>query len=128
MAYATKPKTGASYEIELVDIATRHVTHLTKNTPKELSNSAPIFSRDGKFIIYTQSHATGKDCQRYDGRHLQAAQSTNLTPHEGQHNYHAADLSPDGKTVLITSDAHNGYDNVGLLDIVVEEDRVADQR
>ena len=46
-----------------MDIATRHVTHLTKNTPKELSNSGPIFSRDGKFIVYTQSHATGKDCQ-----------------------------------------------------------------
>ena len=61
MAYATKPKTGSSYEIELMDIATRHVTHVTRNTPKELSNSAPIFSHDGKFVIYTQSHATGKD-------------------------------------------------------------------
>ena len=38
IAYATKPKTGSSYEIELMDVATRHVTHLTKNTPKELSN------------------------------------------------------------------------------------------
>ena len=26
-------------------------------------------------------------------------------------------VGPDGKTVLSTSDAHNGYDNVGLLDI-----------
>ena len=31
--------------------------------------------------------------------------------------YVATDISPDGKTVLITSNAHNGYDNVGLLDI-----------
>ena len=51
---------ASSYEIELVNIATRHVTHLTKNTPKELSNSAPIFSRDGKFVVYTQSHARVK--------------------------------------------------------------------
>ena len=55
-----------------------------------------------------------------------SGKSTNLTPHEGQHNYHAADISPDGKTVLITSDAHNGYDNVGLIDIASQEDRVAD--
>ena len=50
-------------EIELMDVATRHV-HLhpsAKNTPKELSNTGPIFSRDGKVVVYTQSHATGKD-------------------------------------------------------------------
>ena len=46
-----------------------------------------------------------------------AAQSTNLTQHQGEHNYEADDISPDGKTILITSDAQNGYDNVGLLDI-----------
>jgi dipeptidyl aminopeptidase/acylaminoacyl peptidase len=116
IAYATKPKTGSSYEIELMDIATRHVTHITKNTAKELSNTGPIFSHDGKYIVYTQSHATGKDSNVFIAD-LASGQSTNLTQHEGRHNYHAADLSPDGKTVLITSDSHNGYDNVGLLDI-----------
>ncbi len=116
IVYATKLKTGSSYEIELMDIATRHITHVTKKTPKELSNSGPIFSHDGKFIVYTQSHATGKDANVfvYD---LASGQSTNLTPHEGRSNYAAADISPDGNTILITSDAHNGYDNVGLLEI-----------
>ena len=116
LAYATKPKTGASYEIEMVDIATRHVTRLTKDTPKELSNSGPIFSHDGKFVAYTQSHAGGKDSNIFVVD-LATGHSTNLTPHDGIHNYFAADVSPDGKTILITSDARNGYDNVGLLDI-----------
>ncbi len=116
LAYATKPKTGSSYEIELIDITTHHVRHVTKDTPRELSNYNPLFSRNGKFIVYTQSHATGKDSNifLFD---LASGQSTSLTPHEGQHNYHAADISPDGKTALITSDARNGYENVGLLDI-----------
>ena len=48
---------------------------------------------------------------------LAAGKSRNLTPHEGDHLYYASDVSPDGKTALITSDAHNGYWNVGLLDI-----------
>jgi dipeptidyl aminopeptidase/acylaminoacyl peptidase len=116
LAYATKPKTGASYEIEWMDIATRHVTHVTKNTPKELSNSDPIFSHDGKFIVYTQSRATGKDSNIFVWD-IATKQATILTQHEGRSSYHAADISPDDKTVLITSDAHNGYDNVGLLDI-----------
>ncbi|MGB8886811.1 MAG: S9 family peptidase [Candidatus Korobacteraceae bacterium] len=116
IAYATKPKTGSSYEIELMDVTTRHLRHLTKNTPKELSNENPVFSRDGKFIVYTQSHASGKDSNVFLVN-LASGQSTNLTPHEGQHNFSASDVSPDGKIVLITSDAHNGYDNVGLADI-----------
>ena len=116
LAYATKPKTGSSHELELIDVATRHVRRLTKNTPKELSNSHPIFSHDGKFIVYTQWHATGKDANVFV-LDLASGQSTNLTPHQGQNTYIAADLSPDGKTVLITSDAKNGYDNVGLVDI-----------
>jgi len=120
LAYATKPKTGSSYEIEMIDLATRHVTHLTRNTPKELSNHDPIFSRDGKFITYTQSHATGKDSNVFLVD-LSSGQSSNLTPHEGRQNYFAADISPDGKSVLITSDAHNGYDNVGLLDIATKK-------
>jgi dipeptidyl aminopeptidase/acylaminoacyl peptidase len=116
IAYATKPKTGSSYEIELMDVDTRHLRHLTKNTPKELSNANPIFSRDGKFIVYTQSHASGKDSNVFL-LDLASGQSTSLTPHEGQHNFSASDISPDGKSVLLTSDAHNGYDNVGLVDI-----------
>jgi dipeptidyl aminopeptidase/acylaminoacyl peptidase len=120
LAYATKPKTGSSYEIELMDVATRHIRHLTKNTAKELSNESPIFSHVGKFIVYTQSHATGKDANvvLVD---LASGLSTNLTPHAGQNNFLASDISPDGKTVLITSDAHNGYDNVGLLDIATKQ-------
>ncbi len=116
LAYTTKPKIGSSYEVELIDITTRHVRHLTQNTAKELSNQGPIFSRDGKFIVYTLSHATGKDANVFLVD-LASGQSTNLTPHEGRQNYLAADISPDGKSVLVTSDAHNGYDNVGLLDI-----------
>jgi len=116
LAYATKPKTGSSYEIELIDITTRHVQHLTKDTPKDLSNQAPIFSHDGKFIVYTQAHASGKDSNVFLVD-LASGQATNLTPHDGRHNYVAADIAPNGKSVLITSDAHNGYDNVGLLDI-----------
>ena len=45
IAYVSKPKTGSSFEVELMDVATRHVRHLTQNTPKELSNSGLMFSR-----------------------------------------------------------------------------------
>ena len=116
LAYITKSKTGSTFEIELMDVDTRHVRHLTRNTPKELSNGKPIFSRDGKFLVYTQSHASGKDSNILV-LDLASGESINLTRHEDEHTYEADAISPDGKTVLITSNAHNGYDNVGLLDI-----------
>ena len=120
LAYISKPKTGSSFEIELMDVATRHVRHLTPNLPKDLSNSHPIFSRDGKFLVYTQSHATGNDSNIYL-LDLASGNSTNLTAHQGEHVYEAADISPDGKTLLITSDAENGYYNVGLLDLATRK-------
>jgi len=116
IAYTAKPRTGSSFEIELMEISTRHVRHLTQNTPKELSNHRPIFSRDGKFLVYTQSKAAGKDSNVFL-LNLASGASTNLTPHEGERIYRASDISPDGKAVLLTSNAANGYQNVGLLDV-----------
>ena len=54
---------------------------------------------------------------------LPSAQSTLLTPHDGERTYSANDVSPDGKHVLITSNAGDGYDNVGLLDIASKKIR-----
>ena len=45
VAYNVKPKDGASYEIDLMDVYTRHVRHITQNTPANLSNFGQVFSR-----------------------------------------------------------------------------------
>ncbi|HWX55477.1 MAG TPA: S9 family peptidase [Verrucomicrobiae bacterium] len=116
LAYAVKPKNSPSYEINLIDIGSRKVTQLTSNTSKELGNFAPIWSKDGKHIVFTQAHATGKDANIFLAP-VAGGKAANLTPHDGEHTFAASDISPDGKTVLITSNAHNGYENVGLLDI-----------
>lgn len=120
LAYTVKPKESSTHEIEIMEVLTKQVRNLTSNTPKELGNFGPIWSSDGRWIVYTQQNATGKDSNIFiasvaDGR------STNLTPHEGEHNFSATHISPDEKTVLITSNAHNGYDNVGLLDVATKK-------
>ncbi len=120
IAYTAKPKSGSSYEIELMEVSTRHVRHLTQNTPKDRNNFSPIFSRDGKFVVYSQANASFKDADIFL-LDLATGKATRLTPHEGEQTYFASDLSPDGKTVLITSNAHNGYDNIGLLDIATQK-------
>ena len=120
LAYMVKPKTSSSYEIDVLDFLTRDVHHLTRNTPKELGNVSPVWSKDGKWIAYTQQHAAGKDSNVFMAE-LATGNATNLTPHTGEHNYSAYDWSPDGKKLLITSDAANGYENVGLLDVATKK-------
>ena len=120
IAYAVKPKTSSTYEIDVMDFLTHKVRHMTTGTAKEWGNVNPIWSRDGKWIAYTQQHATGKDSNIYVVE-VATAKSTLLTPHSDQHNYLASDWSHDGKKLLITSNAGNGYDNAGLLDIATKK-------
>lgn len=115
IVYNVKPKDGSSYEIDVMDIYSRRVRHLTQKTAANLSNYAQGFSRDGKSIAYTQVRADFKDANILLAD-IASGKSRNLTPHEGDKLYFISDLSPDGKSALVTSDAHNGYLNVALLD------------
>jgi len=116
LAYGVKPKNSSTYEIDVMDVLTKQVRHITTNTPKELSNVFPIWSRDGKRLVFGQGSANGQDSNIFI-TDVATGKPVNITPHPGEQNYSATDISPDGKTVLITSNAHNGYDNAGLLDL-----------
>jgi dipeptidyl aminopeptidase/acylaminoacyl peptidase len=116
LAYIVKPKTSSVFEIDVYDTVLRGVKHLTTGTAKDRMNVNPIWSADGKFIVYTQDQSKGTDSNVF-AVDVESATSTLLTPHEGEKTFSASDVSPDGKHVLITSNAGNGYDNVGLLEI-----------
>lgn len=116
LAYTVKPKDSPTHEIDIMEVATKKVRHITVNTPKDLSNFNPIWSKNGKSIVFTQANSAGKDTNVFIAD-VATGKATNLTQHEGEHTFSASDISPDGKTVLITSNAGNGYDNVGLLDV-----------
>ena len=116
LAYMVKPKTSSVFEIDVFDMLMRDVKHVTTGTPADKLNENPIWSHDGKNMAYTQHQAKGTDSTILIAD-VATGQSTLLTPHEGEHIYRADDISPDGKKLLITSNAANGYENVGLLDI-----------
>jgi dipeptidyl aminopeptidase/acylaminoacyl peptidase len=127
LAYMVKPKMSSVFEIDVYDTVLRNVKHLTTGTAKDRMNVAPIWSADGKFIVYTQEQAKGTDSNVFlvdvEGADGENARSALLTPHEGESIFSANDISPDGKSVLITSNAGSGYDNVGLLDIASKKIR-----
>ncbi len=118
LAYLVKPKTSAAYEIDIYDTVMREVQHVTTNTPQDKRNINPIWSKDGAYIVYTQEQAKGTDSNIFIA-HVATGKSTLLTAHEGEKLYFANDISSlgmaDAQTVLLTSNAENGYDNIGLL-------------
>jgi len=116
LAYLVKPKTSAAYEIDIYDLLLREVKHLTTNTPQDKSNSDPMWSKDGKYVVYTQEQAKGTDSNIFVAD-VATGKSALLTTHEGEQRYSNNDISPDGKRILLTSNAANGYENVGLLEI-----------
>jgi len=120
LAYTVKPKTSSVYEIDVYDMLMRDVKHVTTGTPADKLNDHPIWTADGKSIVYTQEQAKGTDSNIFIAD-VASGTSTLLTPHEGEKIYRANDVSPDGKKILITSSAANGYDNVGLLDTATKK-------
>ena len=120
LAYAVKPKDSPTYEIDVMEVATKQVRHITTNTPKEFSDELPLWSRDGKFLIFSQEHADGQNSNVFMAD-AAGGKSILLTPHEGNLRYLATAISPDGKSILLTSNAGNGYDNVGLLDMATKK-------
>src|ERR1700675_1773256 len=116
LAYLVKPKTSAAHEIDIYDTLMREIKHLTTGTPQDKGNYNPIWSNDGKYIVYTQEQAKGTDSNIFMAE-VATGQTTLLTPHEGEQRYTGNDVSPEGKRVLFSSNAANGYENIGLLEI-----------
>jgi dipeptidyl aminopeptidase/acylaminoacyl peptidase len=122
LAYMVKPKTSSVFEIDVYDMALRSVKHLTSETAKDRTNSGIFWSGDGKFIYYTQVQAKGTDSNIFQAE-VETGEKTLLTPHDGEKRFQANDISPDGRRMLITSNAQMGHENVGLLDVTSKKIR-----
>jgi len=111
-----KPKEATVYNIALMDWATRKVTLLThESTPDHLWQSV-AWSPDGKTLYANRLEVSFTDADIY-AIDVVRGKATNLTSHRGKSLSTASSLSKDGRTLLITSNARSGYQNVALLDI-----------
>ncbi len=116
LAYITRPKSSPSFEIDVMEVETHRTRHITRETPPQWSNVRPLWSRDGKLLVFTREHASGKDSNIFIAD-LTSGALTNITPHAGDQTWAAAGFSSDGRQVLATSNAANGYENVALITV-----------
>lgn len=120
VAYMTKSKDSPSWEIDVVEVETRKTRHITRNSPREIGNALPFWSRDGKLLAWTERNANGKNSNILM-MDLAGGTVTNLTAHTGDKMFRGASFSPDGKSILMTSNALNGYDHVALLEVATKK-------
>jgi dipeptidyl aminopeptidase/acylaminoacyl peptidase len=116
LALSYRPKTASTVDIALLDWKTRTVRKLTDEQTRNREWSSRIWSRDGKTIYADRSNAGGTDADVYS-IDVVTGKLEDLTPHQGDVIYAVSSVSPDGRTLLITSNEKGGYNNVALLDI-----------
>ncbi len=108
LAYMVKPRTSSVFEIDVYDTLMRDTKHVTSDTVKDRMNVDPIWTRDGKHIVYTQEQAKGTDSNIFIAE-VATGKSTLLTPHEGEKLYRANDVSQrpllNADEILVTSNA-----------------------
>ena len=116
IAFAYKPKDGTQYDIALLDWSTRKVHKLTNEQQPGYSWNVVAWSSDDKTIYADRVNPpfTDADIYRID---VASGKLENLTPHQGTIRYLASSLSPEGGTILLSSDAKGGYMNIALLDV-----------
>lgn len=120
IAFAYKAKQGSSYDIALLDWASRKVHKLTNERQPGYSWNVVAWSGDNRTLFAGRVNPpfTDADIYRID---VTTGKSENLTAHQGTVRYLASSLSPDGNSLLLGSDAKGGYMNVALLDTTTKK-------
>jgi len=116
LSLSYRPRTSSTADIALLDWQTRGVHKLTNEQTKNREWGGAIWSRDGKTIYADRGNAGGTESDVYRVE-VSGGSLENLTSHQGEIVYRVSSVSPDGQTLLITSNQKGGFDNVALLDV-----------
>lgn len=114
-----KPVDGKVYDVALLDWASHRVRRLTHEATSDFSWSTVAWSPDARTIYANRAKVSFTDAAVY-AIDVATGVATNLTPHDGEALFVASSLSPDGRTLLLTSNQHGGYQNVALLDVATK--------
>ncbi len=116
IAFQTREKQAPYTNLALMDWSTHKVRQLThEQDPKKRSWHTAAWSPDGLFL-YADRGDLNEDASIYRVN-VQSGEAVELTPHQGKVLIEATSISPDGKTLLITSNEKGGFGNVALFDI-----------
>jgi dipeptidyl aminopeptidase/acylaminoacyl peptidase len=116
IAFSRKAKTSSIFDIGVLDWPSGTRRNLTRETDKDHLWELVTWSADGAVIYANRGNVNQHDADVY---RIEVASGalTNLTPHQGDCLFAATALSPDGRTLLVTSNQKGGHGNVATLDV-----------
>ena len=121
LAIGVKQKTSPPVNLAVMEWPGGAIRQLTHETNPKASWEEDVWSPDGKFLYATRTIGID-DSEMYQVDAVTGA-SERLLEHTGKELVAVADVSRDGKTLLITSNAKGGYDNVALFDLATKKVR-----
>ena len=120
LAISYRPKTASAIDIAILDWKTKKVRNLTNEQDKNRLWYSALWSADGKTIYAGRANVGGTDSDVYR-IDVATGKLENLTPHQADILYVPSSVSPDERSLLITSDEKGGYQNVALVDIASKQ-------
>lgn len=115
LAIGIKQRTSPSTNLGVMEWPGGAIRQLTHETDPKASWSERTWSPDGRFLYATRSVGIDdSDIFRVD---VVSGKAEKLLVHTGKQLVSVSAVSPDGRMLLITSNAKGGFDNVALLDL-----------
>jgi dipeptidyl aminopeptidase/acylaminoacyl peptidase len=119
LAIAVKQKTAPATNLAVMQWPSGSVRQLTHEADPKATWSENAWSPDGRFLYATRSIGIDdSDIFRID---VATGLSQQLLKHTGKQLISVSDVSHDGRTLLVTSNANDAYNNAALLDLATEK-------
>ncbi len=119
LAIGVKQKTAPAVNLGVMQWPGGGIRQLTHEADPKASWSENVWSPDGRFLYATRSIGIDdSDIFRID---VATGASQQLLEHTGKQLISIADVSRDGRTLLVTSNAKGGYENAALLDLATKK-------
>ena len=119
LAFESKLKSAPGSDIAVMPWPSGPARLLTHESNPKASWGVIAFSPDGKTLYADRSVGTDdSDIYRIE---IASAKAENLTAHSGHEEIGVSDISPDGRTLLGSSNRKGGFANVGLFDIATRQ-------
>ncbi|NYF49803.1 S9 family peptidase [Tunturiibacter gelidoferens] len=121
LAFGSKEKVESSTNLAVMEWPAGTARLLTHEKDPKASWSGVDWSPDGRYLYAVREVGT-EDADVYRVE-VKSGAAENLTAHTGKVLMLASEVSPDGKTLLMTSNEKGGYANVALLDVASKKRR-----
>src|ERR1700722_14758818 len=119
LAIGVKPKAAPATNLAVMQWPGGAIRQLTHEADPKASWSENAWSPDGRFLYATRSIGIDdSDIFRID---VATGASEQLLKHTGKQLISVSDVSHDGRTLLVTSNANDGYNNAALLDLATKK-------